>query len=153
MRRTGPAEVEGETTSEITGPSKCLCAHSQIDNIHHPLPSEQDGEGELMDHGSATIAPAPQHMQALQKANEVRLARAELKRHVADGAVSVREVILQCPWEAASMPVVELLLSQRRWGVTRCSKFLAQHGMPEAKSIGAMTERQRLALAAAMSSN
>jgi len=112
-----------------------------------------------MHHGSATIAPAPtpapapQHMQALRKANEVRLARAELKRHVGDGAVSVNEVILQCPWEAASMTVVELLLSQRRWGITRCSKFLAQNGMPEAKTIGAMTQRQRLALAEAMPSN
>ena len=106
-----------------------------------------------MPHGSATIAPAPQHMQALQKANEVRLARAELKRHVGDGAVSVKEVILECPWEAASMAVVELLLSQRRWGITRCSKFLAQIGMPEAKPIGAMTERQRLALVAAMTSS
>jgi hypothetical protein len=110
-----------------------------------------------MHNGSMTIAPAhastPQHMQALRKANEVRLARAELKRHVGDGAVTAKEVILQCPWEAASMTVVELLLSQRRWGITRCSKFLAQNEMPEAKTIGAMTERQRLALADAMPAN
>ena len=105
-----------------------------------------------MPNGSATIAPAPQHMQALQRANEVRLARAELKRHVGEGAVSVKEVILECPWEAASMTVAELLLSQRRWGTTRASKFLAQIGMPEAKPIGAMTERQRLALVAALTS-
>jgi len=91
-------------------------------------------------------------MQALQRANEVRLARAELKRHVGEGAVSVKEVILECPWEAASMTVAELLLSQRRWGTTRASKFLAQIGMPEAKAIGAMTERQRLALVAALTS-
>lgn len=103
---------------------------------------------------SATIAPAPapQHMQALQRANEVRLARAELKRQVGDGSLSVTDVILECPWESASMTVVELLLSQRRWGATRCSKFLAQTGMPEAKPIGAMTQRQRLAIVAAMSS-
>ena len=106
-----------------------------------------------MHYGSATIAPAPQHMQALQRANEVRLARAELKRNVSVGTISVREVILQCPWEAASMTLVELLLSQRRWGTTRCSKFLAQIGMPEAKAIGAMTDRQRLALVAAMTSS
>lgn len=107
-----------------------------------------------MHDGSATIAPAPpQHMQALQRANEVRLARAELKRQVGEGTVSVTEVILQCPWESASMSVAELLLSQRRWGTTRASKFLALIGMPEAKTIGAMTERQRLALVAAMSSS
>lgn len=106
-----------------------------------------------MQDAAVTIAPAPQHMQALQRANEVRLARAELKRHVGEGTVSVREVILDCPWEAASMTVVELLLSQRRWGTTRASKLLAQIGMPEAKSVGAMTERQRLVLTAAMTSD
>jgi len=92
-------------------------------------------------------------MKALRRANEVRLARAELKRHVGGGALSVSDVVLDCPWEAASMTVVELLLSQRRWGTTRASKFLAQIGMPEAKTIGAMTERQRLALTAARPSN
>ena len=77
-----------------------------------------------MHDATATIAPAPQHMQALQRANEVRLARAELKRNVGVGASSVAEVILICPWEAASMTIAELLTSQRRWGTSRASKFL-----------------------------
>ena len=96
-----------------------------------------------MPDASATIAPAPQHMRALQRANEVRLARAELKRKVADGAMPVHDVILTIPWEAASMTIAELLVSQRRWGNTRCSKFLAGIGLPETKTIGAMTARQR----------
>lgn len=104
-----------------------------------------------MDDATATMAPArPQHMHALQRANKVRLARAELKRRVADGGISVGEVIVQCPWEAASMTIAELLTSQRRWGATRCSKFLAQLGMPETKTVGSMTERQRSLLAATL---
>ncbi|MGI9098744.1 MAG: hypothetical protein ACR2H2_09700 [Solirubrobacteraceae bacterium] len=100
-----------------------------------------------MHDATATLVPAPQHMQALQRANEVRLARADLKRRVAEGAIGVGEVILTCPWEAASMTIAELLVSQRRWGTTRCRKFLAAIGMPETKTIGSMTERQRRALA------
>jgi len=100
-----------------------------------------------MPDASATIAPAPQHMQALQRANEVRLARADLKRKVGEGAITVGDVILTCPWEAASMTISELLVSQRRWGTTRASKFLAGIGMPETKTVGSMTERQRRALA------
>jgi hypothetical protein len=103
-----------------------------------------------MHDATATIAPAPQHMQALRRANEVRLARAQLKRRVGDGTVSVSEVIRECPWESASMTVIELLLSQRRWGTTRCSKLLAHVDLPEGKTIGAMTERQRRALASAL---
>jgi hypothetical protein len=101
-----------------------------------------------MDDATVTIAPAPQHMQALQRANEVRLARAELKRRVYEGDVDVGEVTLTCPWEAASMTIGELLLSQRRWGAARCRKVLAATGMPETKTVGSMTERQRRALAA-----
>jgi hypothetical protein len=95
---------------------------------------------------AATIAPAPQHLRALARANEVRLARAELKRQVADGEISAAHVILECPWEAASMTVSDLLTSQRRWGSTRCRKLLASIPMSENKTVGSMTERQRQAL-------
>jgi hypothetical protein len=87
-------------------------------------------------------------MRALERANKVRLARAELKRKVATGEANVAEVILDCPWEAESMAVADLLMSQRRWGESRCRKFLAQIPMSEAKTVGSMTERQRRTLAA-----
>jgi hypothetical protein len=98
---------------------------------------------------TATIAPAgPQYMRALERANQVRLARADLKRRVAIDEVDVAEVIMACPWETDSMAVGDLLMSQRRWGQTRCRKFLAQVPMSEKKTIGSMTERQRRSLAA-----
>jgi hypothetical protein len=101
---------------------------------------------------TATVAPAgPQYMRALERANQVRLARAELKRRVAIGELEVSEVILECPWEAHSMAVADLLMSQRRWGQTRCRKFLAQIPMSEKKTIGSMTDRQRRTLAAMLS--
>ena len=98
---------------------------------------------------SATMAPGhPQHLRALERANEVRLARADLKRRIAEGRESVSSVILDAPWETESMAVADLLMSQRRWGRTRCRKFLAQLPMSENKTVGTMTERQRRALAA-----
>ncbi len=97
-----------------------------------------------MHDATATLAPAPpQHMQALQRANEIRLARALLKRRVSDGAATVQDIVRTCPREAASMTIAELLTSQRRWGTTRCSKFLAGLGISETKTVGSMTERQR----------
>jgi hypothetical protein len=102
---------------------------------------------------TATIAPAgPQYMHALARANEVRLARAELKRRVAVGELDVAAIILECPWEARSMAIVDLLISQRRWGQTRCRKFLAQIPMPEKKTVGSMTDRQRRTLAVMLGS-
>jgi hypothetical protein len=96
---------------------------------------------------ATATAPAPQHMRALQQANRVRLARAELKRQVTDGETSVADVVLDCPWEAESMAIADLLMSQHRWGRTRCRRFLTQIPMNETKTIGSMTDRQRKCLA------
>ncbi len=43
---------------------------------------------------ATATAPAPQHMRALAQANRVRLARAELKRQVAEGEATVAEIVL-----------------------------------------------------------
>jgi hypothetical protein len=107
-------------------------------------------EGEAWEdpmHAEARMSPGPQHLRALQRANAVRLARADLKRRVAEGDISAAEVILSSPWEAASMTVSDLLTSQKRWGSTRCRKLLQCALIPENKTIGSMTERQRRALA------
>src|SRR5688572_14664394 len=101
--------------------------------------------GGFMD--ATATAPAAQHMRALAQANRVRLARAELKRQVADGEASVADVVLSCPWEAESMTISDLLMSQHRWGRTRCRRFLASIPMSETKTVGSMTDRQRRALA------
>jgi hypothetical protein len=96
---------------------------------------------------TAMMTPEPQRLRALGRANEVRLARAELKRRIASGGVSAAQVILDCPWEARSWSVGDLLMSQRRWGHTRCRKFLVQSEISEVKQIGTLTERQRRMLA------
>jgi hypothetical protein len=102
-------------------------------------------------HAEARMSPGPQHLRALQRANAVRLARADLKRRVAEGEIGAAEVILSSPWEAESMTVSDLLTSQKRWGNTRCRKFLQCVLIPENKTIGSMTDRQRRALAALLS--
>src|SRR4051812_37795861 len=94
---------------------------------------------------------APQHLIALQRANEVRLARAELKRRIASQGLSAAQVVLECPWEADSMEISDVLMSQRRWGRARCRRVLLSLGMPENKQLGTLTQRQRFELAAVLS--
>ena len=88
-------------------------------------------------------ATAPQHMRALDRANRVRLARAELKRNIADGTVTVADVLEDTPWEAASMTIGDLLMSQHRWGHQRCRRFLNAFPMNETKTVATLTDRQR----------
>jgi hypothetical protein len=100
---------------------------------------------------SATIdAGQEQHLQALKYANRVRLARARMKRRIAAGELSAAEVILSCPWQAHSMSISDLLMSQKRWGRARCRRMLVSLGVPENKQVGTLTERQRLALGAVL---
>lgn len=129
-------------------------AHDQ----RHAAASERDHAGaqagghagiEAREH---TGLAAAQYMRALERANAVRIARAELKRKVARGGLPAAEVVLDCPWEAASMAIGDLLMSQRRWGQTRCRKLLSQAQMSERKTIGSMTDRQRRTLADLLSS-
>lgn len=99
---------------------------------------------------TVTVPQAPQHMQALARANRVRLARAELKRSIGRGEVDVAEVIRDCPWETESMTLAELLTSQRRWGRTRARKLLQAVALSENKRLGTLTPRQRALLTSAL---
>ncbi len=97
----------------------------------------------------ATIMPEPQQrMRALERANEVRLARARLKRQIASGQISAAYVLIEAPSEVENWSVGELLMSQRRWGTTRVRKLLAGQHISEKRPIGDLTERQRRLLAA-----
>ncbi len=91
-----------------------------------------------------------QCMEALARANEVRLARAALKREISAGRRSVTEVIMDSPWEAESMSLSELLCSQCRWGRARSRKLLASAALGEGKKVGSLTERQRRILTGAL---
>jgi hypothetical protein len=100
-----------------------------------------------MEAAAATaIAPALQHMRALQVANEVRLARAALKRSIRAGERDAAEVVRTCPWMAETISLGELLRSQKRWGCARVQKLLRSAGLSETKTLNALTHRQRLML-------
>lgn len=98
------------------------------------------------DSNSIASRPVPQHLQALERANRVRLARAALKRSIASGEISITKVITECPWQTETMTLSELLRSQSRWGRTRTRKLLASVGLSENKRLETLTERQRMLL-------
>src|SRR5947209_11813549 len=96
---------------------------------------------------NALVTRQPQRLRALERANEIRLARAGLKRRIAEGHISASEVILDPPCAVISWEIGELLISQRRWGGSRCRKFLLRSQISETKAVGALTDRQRRLLA------
>lgn len=66
---------------------------------------------------STTVAvDVPQHMKALARANEIRLARARIKREVARFERDICEVIANPPEAALTMSAGELITSLRGFG-------------------------------------
>jgi hypothetical protein len=84
---------------------------------------------------------------ALDRANHVRVARAELKRKLRDGEVKAAEAILRGSHDTDTMTVAELLSSQRGWGPIHAAKTLRSVLLSERKTLGSLTQRQRLMLA------
>ena len=95
---------------------------------------------------------AHQRLLALERANRVRLTRATLKRRLRTGEVAAADAILRSSRDTDTMTVAELLLSQRGWGPARSAKMLRSVSLSEKKTLGSLTERQRVMLAAVLSS-
>jgi hypothetical protein len=88
-----------------------------------------------------------QRLRALDRANEVRHVRAQLKALIAVRKLSAAELLLEPPPAVLHWPVAELLASQPHWGRATTHKFLARNHIGELKTVGALTDRQRHLLA------
>jgi hypothetical protein len=90
----------------------------------------------------------PLRLAALQLANDARSGRAELKRQIAAGVVSVTDVLIDPPPVAAGISVGALLVSQRGWGRIKSRRFLSSNDVSETRKLGELSQRQRELLAA-----
>jgi len=97
---------------------------------------------------------APQHLQALSKANEVRLARAEVKRSVAAGRTRAAQLILDPPeiLLSARHPILlaEVLTWQHQWGRARAVKFCHEQGISVTAALRHLSEARRRRVAEAL---
>lgn len=95
----------------------------------------------------------PQHMQALRRANDVRLERAAMRREVAqvargEGCTRVAELLEDPPDVIATLAIFELLQWPRWIGRSQARAILRMHGpIGERREIQTLTPRQRRALA------
>ena len=88
-----------------------------------------------------------QRRTALERANEVRSARAVLKTQIKRGLVLAVEVLRSPPEYTAKMKVVDLLLAMPKTGEVKATKVLDRCGISTSRTIGGLTERQRRELA------
>jgi hypothetical protein len=82
-------------------------------------------------------------MAALEQANEVRMARAQMRRDLRSGWMSVRVVILDPPDYVKTMYVLDLLMAAPSYGRVKASKILRLCRISTGKTVGGLSERQR----------
>ena len=87
-----------------------------------------------------------QRLRALEQANEVRTARAELKRELAAGKIELAEILANPPPCARTARVRDLLVALPRIGAVRAGRILGHCGIAHSKTLGGLTDRQRGAL-------
>jgi len=83
---------------------------------------------------------------ALAKANDVRVARARLKRGVAAGRIEPARVVADPPACTQTAKVRELLLVVPRIGPARADRLLARCRIAHGKTLGGLSDRQRAEL-------
>ena len=93
-----------------------------------------------------------QRLEALGRANAVRIARAELKRELAAGSNEIEKVIADPPRFAERAQVSDLLLSVPGLGPARMTRLLQRCQIPYGKTLTSLSERQRTELIAWLSS-
>jgi len=97
-------------------------------------------------HSAAPERSLLQRMDALQRANEIRTRRAQLKRDLKGGRVSIQTLLLNPPDYVETAKVFDMLLAVPKYGRVKVNKILAQCRISPSKTIGGLSQRQRTEL-------
>ena len=97
-------------------------------------------------HTAAPERSLVQRMEALQRANEIRTKRAQLKRDLKAGRSSIHQLLLEPPEFLETAKVVDMLLAVPKYGRVKVDKILRTCKISPSKTVGGLSERQRAEL-------
>ena len=84
-----------------------------------------------------------QRMEALQRANEIRTQRAQLKRDLKAGRTTIDRLLVSPPEYLETAKVFDMLLATPKFGRVKANKILQQCRISPSKTVGGLSERQR----------
>lgn len=98
-----------------------------------------------------TPAQAParsldQRMEALKRANDIRVRRAKMKKDLKEGQVQIDEILTDPPEYVSTAKVFDILMAVPKFGRVKAGRFLNQCRISQAKTVGGLSERQRAEL-------
>ena len=91
----------------------------------------------------APVRSLDQRMDALRRANDIRVRRAQLKKDLKDGRVQIETVLQNPPDYVSTAKVFDMLMAVPKFGRVKAARFLNQCRISQAKTVGGLSERQR----------
>src|SRR6266571_5161142 len=98
---------------------------------------------------NASMAPERslnQRMDALARANQIRIKRAQLKRDLKAGRLSIHVLLLDPPEYLETAKVFDMLLAVPKYGRVKVNKILSLCKISPSKTVGGLSQRQRAEL-------
>ena len=91
----------------------------------------------------APLRSLGQRMEALRRANEIRVRRAQLKKDLKSGSVRSEDILSDPPEYVGTAKVVDILMAVPKFGRVKAARFLNQCRISQSKTVGGLSERQR----------
>jgi hypothetical protein len=101
--------------------------------------------------GAKTQVQAPvrsldQRMDALRRANEIRVRRAQLKKDLKTGSARIEDILRNPPGYVETAKVFDMLMAVPKFGRVKAARFLNQCRISQSKTVGGLSDRQRAEL-------
>ena len=82
-------------------------------------------------------------MDALKRANDVRVKRAKLKKDLKVGKVRIEQILDRPPEYVSTAKVFDILMAVPKFGRVKAARFLNQCRISQSKTVGGLSDRQR----------
>jgi hypothetical protein len=100
----------------------------------------------LKTQAQAPLRSLDQRMEALKRANDIRVRRAQLKKDLKNGSASIDDVLREPPDYVSTAKVFDILMAVPKFGRVKAARFLNQCRISQSKTVGGLSERQRAEL-------
>ena len=110
----------------------------------HSPPDAPNRAGQ--DRAAAPERSLKQRLDALDRANDIRTRRAQLKRDLRGGRAQIYGLLLDPPDFIQTAKVFDVLLAVPKYGRVKVNRVLTQCRISPSKTIGGLSERQRAEL-------
>jgi len=85
-------------------------------------------------------------MEALKRANDIRVRRAQLKKDLKTGSANIDDVLRNPPEYVSTAKVFDILMAVPKFGRVKAARFLNQCRISQSKTVGGLSERLRAEL-------